>query len=60
MLVNEATVEDAVGIAHVNVSSWRHTYADRLPFARLSREISTIAAWSLVLGFTVLLQQQSS
>ena len=30
MLVNEATVDDAVGIAHVNVASWRHAYAHLL------------------------------
>ncbi|TFD43239.1 GNAT family N-acetyltransferase [Cryobacterium sp. TMT1-2-1] len=30
MLVNEATVEDSAGIAHVNVASWRHAYAHLL------------------------------
>lgn len=41
MLVTEATVDDAVGIAHVNVASWRHAYAHLLSpgfLASLSEE----------------------
>ena len=37
MLVNEATVEDAAGIAHVNVASWRHAYVHLLSPAFLAR-----------------------
>ena len=41
MLVTNATVEDAAGIAHVNVASWRHAYAHLLSprfLASLSEE----------------------